>query len=89
MKFGLQKTDMQIACHTFQCFNRAAYYIGRPDSPRGTEYYVCDQCADELKDQVLADYVAKKDEPPEVELMPFEEPVEEKPKKAKKTKAAE
>ena len=51
--FGLQPTDMKITCHTFQCHNRAAYFIGRPDSPRGTEYYVCDQCANELIENVV------------------------------------
>lgn len=86
MKFGLQPTEMKIPCHTFQCFGRAKYYIGKPDSPKGTEYFVCEKCAEELKDQVLADYVAKKDEPPEVELMPFEDTPE--PPKPKKKKAA-
>lgn len=77
MAFGLQLTEIYTNCHTYQCYNIASFYLGHSDSPNGTVPYVCDQCAGELKEQILhaaASEVAQA--PVEAELAPFEdEPV--------------
>jgi hypothetical protein len=72
--FGLQETDMKVPCSTYQCFGRAAYYLGKEDSPNGTVPYICEECAQELRDQIINKVIPtlEKVESPEVELMPFE-----------------
>jgi hypothetical protein len=62
--FGLQPTDIYTTCHTYQCYNQADHLLGKPDSPNGTVYYICGQCAQELRDNVV-----KAIEPPK---LPFE-----------------
>jgi hypothetical protein len=70
--FGLQPTDMKVPCSTYQCFGRAAYFLGKEDSPNGTVSYVCDQCAQELKDQLTQKVLPTVEEPVEHDLLPFE-----------------
>lgn len=72
MAFGLQPTGIYTSCHTYQCYNTASHFLGHPDSPNGTVYYLCDQCAGELKNQVIEEYVGN-GKTPIVELMPFED----------------
>lgn len=73
--FGLQFTDLKIPCQTFQCYGRAAFSLGKPDSPNGTAQYVCDQCAQELRDSIIAEHEASK---PVIEAeLPFEDGPEE------------
>lgn len=66
--FGLYPTDMPVPCQTFQCYGRAAYFLGRSDAPGGTTQLVCDQCAQELKDHITAELNVKS---AEVEPLPF------------------
>lgn len=65
MAFGLQPTGIYTSCHTYQCYNTATHFLGHPDSPNGTVYYLCDQCAGELKEQVISAHLmdATKDIP--------------------------
>jgi hypothetical protein len=64
--FGLQPTDLPVPCQTFQCYGRAAYFLGRSDAPAGTTQLVCVQCAQELKDQIFKELNVV-----EVEALPF------------------
>jgi hypothetical protein len=70
--FGLQPTDMKVPCSTYQCFGRAAYFLGKEDSPNGTVSYVCEQCAQELRDQLTQKVLPTVEEPVEHDLLPFE-----------------
>lgn len=68
--FGLQPTDLPVPCQTFQCYGRAAYFLGRSDAPAGTTQLVCVQCAQELKDQIFKEFIDSAAKEP-VEELPF------------------
>ena len=70
MAFGLQPTEIYTNCHTYQCYDVASHYLGHPDSPNGTVYYVCGKCASELKEQILHDQASVVTD---IEPLPFEE----------------
>jgi hypothetical protein len=53
MSFGLYPTDLKVPCQTFQCYERAAHFLGNEDSPQGTTQLVCDKCAGELQAQII------------------------------------
>jgi hypothetical protein len=55
-KFGLYPTDMKISCSTFQCYGRAAYYLGKDDSPNGTTTIICQECADSLIGNIVLEH---------------------------------
>ena len=57
--FGLHPTDLPVPCQTFQCYGRAAYFLGRIDAPQGTTQLVCEQCASELKAQIIINALPK------------------------------
>lgn len=63
--FGLYPTDLKVPCSSFQCYGRAAYFLGKEDAPNGTYTIVCEQCASELKEQLQPANVV------EVEAKPF------------------
>lgn len=51
--FQLHPCDLDIPCQSFQCYERAAFYLGKKDAPRGTETIICQKCADELIDSII------------------------------------
>lgn len=71
--FKIIPDEVYGTCHTYQCHNRIEYKLGKEDTPRGTEFLICGQCAQELKDFIAAELKeAEKelpfaDEPEEVE----------------------
>jgi hypothetical protein len=73
--FGLQPTDLKVPCQTFQCYGRAAYFLGKSDAPAGTTQLVCEQCAQELKDQIFKEFIDSAAKEP-VEELPFADHVE-------------
>lgn len=52
--FSLFPCTLQVPCDTFQCHNRAAFFIGKEDAPKSTLTKVCDQCANELIESAVA-----------------------------------
>jgi hypothetical protein len=91
--FKLFETDMKVPCDTFQCHERAAYFIGKEDSPKSMLTKVCEKCAGELKDDILSKVTFVKATAEEIEAkaegflgtivtgdfnpLPFEEPPKE------------
>lgn len=62
-KFGLYPTDLKMSCSTFQCYERAEYFLGMEDGPGGTTTIICGQCASELKEQLTSELVETVAEP--------------------------
>lgn len=67
--FKLFETDMKVPCDTFQCHERAAYFIGKEDAPKSMLTKVCEKCATELAESILKKY----ENVTTVEALPFEE----------------
>jgi hypothetical protein len=61
--FTLTPTDLKVPCQSFQCFGRAAYLLGKENSPRGTEFIICGECAQELVENILVDFAPMEDNP--------------------------
>jgi hypothetical protein len=48
-EFQLFDCDLKVPCDTFQCYNRAKYYVGKPDQSKGVLVgHICEKCATEL-----------------------------------------
>ena len=60
-----------VPCETYNCRNRAKWFVGRPDAPVSTNYRLCDTCAksivenlpDELKVLLVAPEATEPSEP--------------------------
>ncbi|HDU1185811.1 TPA: Rho termination factor N-terminal domain-containing protein [Listeria monocytogenes] len=55
--FKIIPDEVYGTCHTYQCHNRIAFKLGKEDTPRGTEFLICEQCAQELKDSIAEELV--------------------------------
>jgi hypothetical protein len=51
--FKLFDCDMNVPCDTFQCFGRAKYFLGKEDAPKSTLTKVCQECANELIEDIV------------------------------------
>lgn len=69
-------------CDTFQCHERSAYFIGKPDAPKNTLTKVCEKCASELVSHIVKNHAAVEvnaDPVPNVsegDSLPFEPSIE-------------
>lgn len=54
-KFQLYPVHLALPCDTHSCRGkRAAFFLGKPQDPIGTITKICSECAEELKEAVLA-----------------------------------
>jgi hypothetical protein len=67
--------EYKVPCDTFQCYNRATFFLGREDAPKSTLTKVCEQCANELMDSAHAirGIEAATSADPVPEPLPFED----------------
>lgn len=86
--FKLFETDMKVPCDTFQCHERAAFFIGKEDAPKSMLTKVCQKCANELIEDIVNSvaFIKAEELPSTVEIyskgthtvgIPFEEPPKE------------
>lgn len=61
---------LYVPCETFNCRNRAAWSIGRPDAPVSTNYYVCDKCARSIVELLPDELKPQEPEKPEATELP-------------------
>jgi hypothetical protein len=67
--FQLYPCDLKIPCDTFQCYGRAAYFLGKPSHPKNLVTKICDKCANELIQNVAdAHSLPTREEKPAVEV---------------------
>lgn len=52
--FKLFETDMKVPCDTFQCHERAYFFLGKEDSPKSMLTKICAKCAKELVDDIVS-----------------------------------
>lgn len=83
--FKLFETDMKVPCDTFQCHERAAYFLGKEDAPKSMLTKICQKCADELVEDIMKAFpvyqgeeiTAEPIESDSIITIPFEEPPKE------------
>lgn len=74
--FQIFPCKLVVPCDTFQCHGRATYFLGREDSPKSLLTKLCDKCANELVESMVAfkEEVVVNGDPIIPEPLPFDDP---------------